>query len=386
MRTNHLRVVIIGAGSIGAALAHDLTLRGFPVTIVERGEPLSGITGRHHGVLHCGARYSVSDPTVAKQCIEEIKILRKVAPESVPSNTALYLAVSEKDISYSRLFIEGCRENGIPVSDIGVEKARQLEPNINPFTQIALCVPDFSIDPYDLPLRFLNTALSRGASLRKFCDVKSFLTRAGSVYGISVWDRPNRKMHALHSDIIVNATGPWSKAICQLAGISIPMVTVAGILYSISKKVSSRIVGRLDFPGAGDTIVPRGQSSIIGSNSWYSHEILPTLIPNDLVDEIRHKASELIPACRNIPPDRVWAASRSLFSENRDASGRTLSRNFQIINHSKDGLKGLFTIIGGKATTSRLVAEVAGNSICQFADLSAACLSRTVALLPARSC
>jgi glycine/D-amino acid oxidase-like deaminating enzyme len=50
-------VAIVGGGGTGAALAHDLALRGLRVTLVERGELTSGTTGRHHGLLHSGARY-----------------------------------------------------------------------------------------------------------------------------------------------------------------------------------------------------------------------------------------------------------------------------------------------------------------------------------------
>ena len=53
--------VIIGGGGTGAAVAHDLTLRGMKVTLIERGELTSGTTGRHHGLLHSGARYAVKD-------------------------------------------------------------------------------------------------------------------------------------------------------------------------------------------------------------------------------------------------------------------------------------------------------------------------------------
>ena len=58
-------IIIIGGGGTGAALAHDLTLRGFKVSLFERGELLSGATGRHHGLLHSGARYAVHDPVAA---------------------------------------------------------------------------------------------------------------------------------------------------------------------------------------------------------------------------------------------------------------------------------------------------------------------------------
>ena len=53
-------VVIVGGGGTGGALALDLVLRGLRVTLVERGEITSGTTGRHHGLLHSGARYAVA--------------------------------------------------------------------------------------------------------------------------------------------------------------------------------------------------------------------------------------------------------------------------------------------------------------------------------------
>ena len=77
------RVIIIGGGGTGAALAHDLALRGFKVTLFEKGELLSGATGRHHGLLHSGARYAVHDPVAAKRCIQENRTLRKIAPEAL---------------------------------------------------------------------------------------------------------------------------------------------------------------------------------------------------------------------------------------------------------------------------------------------------------------
>ena len=49
-------VVIVGAGSTGAACAHDLALRGLRVTVVERGEFSNATTGRNHCLLHSGGR------------------------------------------------------------------------------------------------------------------------------------------------------------------------------------------------------------------------------------------------------------------------------------------------------------------------------------------
>ena len=80
--------LIIGGGGTGGALAHDLALRGLRVTLVERGEVTSGTTGRHHGLLHSGARYAVKDHESAIGASRKT-ILRKIAPGTFEENDGL---------------------------------------------------------------------------------------------------------------------------------------------------------------------------------------------------------------------------------------------------------------------------------------------------------
>jgi glycerol-3-phosphate dehydrogenase len=101
-------VVIIGGGGTGAALAHDLVLRGFEVTLVERGEVTSGTTGRHHGLLHSGARYAVKDAESAVECIAENRILRRIAPGSFEENGGLFVALDDEDMDYRPAFLDAC--------------------------------------------------------------------------------------------------------------------------------------------------------------------------------------------------------------------------------------------------------------------------------------
>ena len=68
MRFEHL---IIGGGATGAGVARDLALRGENVLLLERSDFASGASGRNHGMLHSGARYSVNDPLSAQECARE---------------------------------------------------------------------------------------------------------------------------------------------------------------------------------------------------------------------------------------------------------------------------------------------------------------------------
>src|SRR5438046_3449132 len=165
------RVLIVGGGGTGAALAHDLALRGVAVTLVERGELTSGTTGRHHGLLHSGARYAVNDAESAVECIEENRVLRRIAPGSFEENDGLFVAVDDEDLDYLPAFVDGCRATGIPARQLTPEQALRLEPNLAPSLRAAVRVPDATMDAMRLPLRFFATAKANGAEILPHLEV-----------------------------------------------------------------------------------------------------------------------------------------------------------------------------------------------------------------------
>src|SRR5512147_2286090 len=93
-------VVVIGAGSTGAAIAHDLALRGLRVTLLDRFGPASGTTSHNQAQLHSGARYAVNDPHSARECAKENLILRKLMPGALELNDGLFIALHEEHLSY----------------------------------------------------------------------------------------------------------------------------------------------------------------------------------------------------------------------------------------------------------------------------------------------
>ena len=116
-------VLIIGGGGTGGALAHDLSLRGLRVTLVERGELTSGTTGRHHGMLHSGARYAVGDRESAVECIEENMILRRICPGSFELTTACSSPSATRTWSTSSRCVAGCEACGIPAERLTPREA-----------------------------------------------------------------------------------------------------------------------------------------------------------------------------------------------------------------------------------------------------------------------
>jgi glycerol-3-phosphate dehydrogenase len=161
-------VVVIGAGSTGAAIAHDLALRGLGVTLVERFGAAAGTTGHNQAQLHSGARYTVSDPVSARECIEENLILRQIMQGALELNDGLFIALQEEHLEYRDTFLEACSQCGIPTQEISPARALEMEPRLNSNLLAAIRIPDGVFDPYRFTLSFIATARKNGAAFLPF--------------------------------------------------------------------------------------------------------------------------------------------------------------------------------------------------------------------------
>ena len=376
-------VVIVGGGGTGAALAHDLVLRGFTVTLVERGEVTSGTTGRHHGLLHSGARYAVKDGESAVECIAENRILRRIAPGSFEENGGLFVALDDADMEYRAEFLAACEACGIPATELSAEQALRLEPNLNPTLKAAVRVPDATMDAMRLPLRFLATARRGGARLRPFTELVDLLQHAGRVSGAMVRDHSSERQYDIPADLVVNATGPWSERVAAMAGASVPIRPSPGVLLALRGRLCSMVVNRLHPAGDGDIILPQRALSIVGTSSWVVKDPDDLEVPQAHVEAMFREGAKLVPAVATATYRAAWSAARPLIGDTSAGSGRELSRTFKCFDHAvTDGVEGLVTITGGKATTLRAMAEAAADLVFAKLGVQARCRTGETVLLP----
>jgi glycerol-3-phosphate dehydrogenase len=376
-------VVVIGGGATGAGVAHDLALRGLRVTLLERGELTSGTTGRHHGVLHSGARYAVSDQESAIECIKENRILRRIAPGSFEENGGLFVALTDDDMDYLNPFLEACEACGIPATVHQAEAARRMEPGLNPDVKAAVEVPDATVDPMRLVLRFFATARRNGADLRTFTEVTGLACTSRTVSGVLARDLVSEREYELAADLVVNAAGPWSGQIGQMAGVTVPMQLSPGVLLAIRGRFSARVLNRLHKSADGDIIVPQRELSVVGTTSWVVDDPDVPPVPPDHVALMYSEGSKLIPALAAAERRSAWSAVRPLVGGGAATTGRELSRTFQCFDHKQtDAVEGLVTITGGKATTLRAMAETAADVVCAKLGIDAACRTAETVLAP----
>jgi glycerol-3-phosphate dehydrogenase len=376
-------VLIVGGGGTGGALAHDLALRGLRVTLVERGEFTSGTTGRHHGLLHSGARYAVSDHESAIECIEENRLLRTIAPGSFEENDGLFVAIDDDDMDYLPEFLAGCEASGIPAEALGPDRAIALEPLLNPAVKAAVRGPDATMDAMRMPMRFFATAAANGARLLNYVEATGLLILGGLVSGVAVRDHVTGRDGQIHADLVVNATGPWSERVARLAGVEVPIRPSPGVMLAVRGRLCNMVLNRLHRSGDGDIVVPQRGLSVVGTSSWVVEDPDELDVPQDHVRRMVEEGSKLVPAVREAPFRAAWSAARPLIGSRGADSGRELSRTFKTIDHAEaDGIEGFVTITGGKATTLRGMAELCADVVCRKLGIDEPCRTRDTVLLP----
>lgn len=379
--------VIIGGGVTGGALAHDLALRGFQVTLVERGEVTSGTTGRHHGLLHSGGRYAVEDKKSAVECIEENIILRKLMPGAFEENDGLFVAITDENVEYSRSFVEGCAECGIPTRRLTKEEALRIEPNLNPDLKLAVQVPDATMDAMRMALAFFASAKNNGAVIKPFTEVTGVIKEGNNVTGVQVRDHTTEKEYNIGADIVINAAGPWSGKIADMVGCDVPIRPSPGVMLALRGRLCNMVINRLAPAGDGDIIVPQRGLSVVGTTSWVVDDPDDLGLPKDHVQKMYDEGAKLIPLVKDAPFRAAWAAARPLIGPRKAeaGTGRELSRTFKCFDHFNEGFEGFITITGGKATTARGMAEAAADLVCRKFGVDVPCCTHEVELLPIRA-
>lgn len=361
-------------------MAHDLALRGLRVTVVERAGVASGATGHNQAQLHSGARYAVNDPESARECIQENGILRRILPEQLELNDGVFVAVDEEGMSYREAFLEGCEACGIPTKEMSVEEALRLEPLLNPRILTAIQIPDGVFDPYRLCLSFLATACRNGTTVRTFCEVIGIDTASRTV---TVREKRTNQTEKLQGDVVVNAAGPWTGEVAGLGGLHVPVEPSAGAMATIDQRVCNMVINLLAPPGDGDIIVPQRNTSILGTTSWAVEDPDNIPIEAEQIEAIMKVAGAMIPAVYRAKLRGTMAAARPLLRV-EGTSGRATSRAFACIEHAAEGAPGFFSVVGGKTTTARLMAEKTANRVCGFLGVEAECRTREMPLLSHR--
>ena len=389
------RIVIVGAGVVGAALADELTSRGWTdLTVLDRG-PLYATGGSSS---HAPGLISRTSPSQMMQRFADHTITTYSglgldgAPVLLPVGT-LEVALNDERLRELRRRLGFGLAWGWRGRMVDADEARRLWPILRAdgiygayaTTDEGLAVALRAVE------RLAARAISRGATFRGGTEVTGFDHGHGRVTGVRTAGG------TLAADVVVLAAGAWGPALARTASLTLPMVALEH-QYAVTSPIRELAAngGReatmpiLRHHDAGLYFRDHGERIGIGS---FAHRRLP--VPIGELDGHERRVTGLEYAFIDDDFGPAWESACALLPALREA---TLERRFNgVFSFTPDGypligehpeLRGLWVAesawVTHSAGVARAVAELIVGGQTTF-DTSQADLARfeTVELMPA---
>ena len=376
-------VLIIGGGATGAGLIRDLARRGLRCMLVDKGDLGTGTSGRYHGLLHSGGRYVAKDPIAARECIDENRIVRRIAPACVEDTGGYFIATPDDPEDYLAQFPGACAAAGVPAEEVPVAQLLAREPALNPGIRAAFRVPDAALEPWQLIDANVVDARSRGAVVLPYHQVVAMQRSGGWIVGVDVADVRSGTITTIAPKIVASAAGAWAGRVAGLAGAKLAMSPGKGTMLIFNQRMTDTVINRLHRSADGDIMVPVHSVAILGTTEMEVPDPDHYGIGRDEIALLMNEGEKLFPDIRRMRLLRAYAGVRPLYSEEPAGAsdGRAISRAHVVIDHGpRDGIDNLVSIVGGKVTTYRLMAEQTADTVCAKLGVDARCTTATEVL------
>lgn len=373
-------VVVIGGGATGLGCAVDAAARGHSVLLVEAEDFAKGTSSRATKLIHGGVRYLAQGRLgLVREALAERARLLANAPHLVRPLRFVVPAYHWHDRPLLGI--------GLGVYDLlagshGIAPSRTLDaahtlmalPGLRPAgLRGGIAYWDAQFDDARLALALARTAVDLGGVTLNYCAATALALEGGRVCGVILRDRERGEELRVAAKVVINAGGVWSDAVRRLA-----RPAVAPLLRP-SQGVHL-VVGRDFLPGDDALLVPRtSDGRVLFMIPWRGRVLLGTtdtsrpdlpLEPAPLPGEVDFL---LDTAARYLqrPPTRadvlsLFVGLRPLIGAGAGSSGQ-LSRE-HLIEVSPEGL---VSVLGGKWTTYRRMAEDAVDAAASAAGLPA---------------
>jgi len=387
-------LILIGGGIIGAGVARDAALRGLNVLLLEKDDFACGTTSGSTRLIHGGLRYlRMLDFKLVHQDLHEREILLKIAPHLVHRLEFVIPLIKTEPFYritlpfglwlYNR-FSHGA---SLPSSyHLSAKKTLELEPCLYNTAGLAgsYLYYDAQVAYTErLCLENLLDAAAHGAVINNHTPVTSLIMKENIISGVRFNDALPGREYQANGRIILNTTGPWADQILHQieAGNQYNIRKTKGIHLVTNKLSNNALVlfaksdGRLFF------IIPWLGYSLIGTTDTDYHgdpdKVYAEKSDVDyLVSELRH----YFPNFKRENIHYTYAGLRPLVPKNKKSASDT-SRAHRLIDHERqDGVKGFLSILGGKNTAYRGIAEEAVNLIMKKLGKKSTCITANTPL------
>lgn len=369
-------LLVIGAGINGAGIARDAALRGLRVLLVDKGDLSAGTSSWSSRLIHGGLRYlEHGEVGLVRESLRERERLLRNAPHLVHPlalTLPIYsgygrgpLMIRAGMIAYDALSFDKSLPRHRMYSAKG---ALAHEPGLNPDGLLA------AARYFDAQVEFTERlivenvldAIAHGATVATYTQVERLVVEAGVIRGAQLQDLITGETAMAHARVTVNVTGSWVDTVLRESGIETEQPLVGGTkgTHIIVRAFPGAPMDALYIEARQDGrpyfIIPWNDLYLIGTTDVRYGGDLDRVVPSE--EEIAYLLVEANLAIPSAGLDResvlyAYAGLRPLpwAPEGKEGS---ITRKHIIHDHAPR-YAGLLSIIGGKLTTFRSLAEEA---------------------------
>lgn len=240
-----LRVGVVGAGIVGAAVAHRLARRGIEVTVFEKDRPAAGATGRSFAWLN--AHHSKQPEHYHRLNRLGVAAWRELEAErggelGVRWGGTLEWADAGPGAEELRAGVRNLLGWGYPVRAIDARELVALAPRVVPgaVAAAAFAETEGAVDAALATRALLRRAETDGARIHARCEVRTIEIRDGRLRGVETTAGP----FAL--DRLVIACGVGTPALAAQAGLELRLRPAPGLVLHtepLPPQVDAVVVG-----------------------------------------------------------------------------------------------------------------------------------------------
>ena len=363
-------LVIIGGGINGAGIARDAALRGLSTLLLEARDFGSGTSSWSSRLIHGGLRYlEYGEIPLVRESLNERRTLLSIAPHLVrPLRLMIPLYRGGRRSPW--LVRLGMYAYDLLSIGKALPRHRMLDAG-----GVVACAPGIRRDGlaggasyFDAQVTFAErlvvenviAAAEAGAEVRNYAPVTALGRSADGLHRVAWDDARDGAEREVRARVVVNAAGPWVDRVLDIADAPFPKL-MGGT------KGSHVVVD--PFPGAPRDacyveaadgrpvfIIPWNRQYLVGTTDLrYDGDPAEARATAAEVDYLLATLHGVFPAAGLTPADvnYAYAGVRPL---PRVESGPESAITRRHIVHEHDG-QGLFSVVGGKLTTYRNLAE-----------------------------
>ncbi|MDC0928264.1 glycerol-3-phosphate dehydrogenase/oxidase [Flavobacteriaceae bacterium] len=365
-------VVIIGGGASGLGIALDASKRGYKTLLLEKYDFAKGTSSRSTKLIHGGVRYLQNgDITLVIESLKERGILKRNAPHLVQD---LSFVIPTYDWWASPFYGIGMKIYDMMAGKLGLgkseiiskEETEKLIPNISKKgLRGGVIYHDGQFDDSRMAITLALSADSKQTTLLNYCNVEGLIKKDGEIIGLNFTDLINSKKYQIKSKVVINATGVFAEEIIRMDQPKIEkMIQPSQGVHIVLERRFLKSKHAILIPQTSDGrvlfAVPWKNYVVVGTTDTHVKKASeePKAL-NEEIDFILKNAGKYM----SVKPKRddiksVFAGLRPLAATSNKQSTKEVSRSHKIdISPS-----GLISVLGGKWTTYRKIAEDALNT------------------------